>query len=90
MKIQKILNERIEKALLAAGAPEGSDALLATSKNSDFGDYQANGVMSAAKKLKLNPRELAIKVIDHLDISDIADKVEVAGPGFINSFLNKS
>jgi arginyl-tRNA synthetase len=89
MKILSLLSERIEFALLAAGAPEGSDALLAISKNPDFGDYQANGVMSAAKKLKQNPRELAAKVIEHLKIDDMASHVEVAGPGFINIFLNK-
>ncbi|TBR36016.1 arginine--tRNA ligase, partial [Marinomonas agarivorans] len=39
------------------------------------------------KKLKTNPREFAEKVLDKLDISDVAEKVEIAGPGFINIFL---
>uniref|UniRef100_UPI00066D34FB arginine--tRNA ligase n=1 Tax=Haemophilus parainfluenzae TaxID=729 RepID=UPI00066D34FB len=53
-----------------------------------FGDYQANGIMAAAKKLGLNPREFAQKVLDHADLSDVAEKTEIAGPGFINIFLN--
>lgn len=90
MKIINTLSARIEEALVAAGAPKNSDAILTNSKNPDFGDYQANGVMSAAKNLKTNPRELAAKVIEHLEVADIADRVEVAGPGFINIFLKKS
>lgn len=53
-----------------------------------FGDYQANGVMGAAKKMGIPPRQLAEKILEHLDITDIADKVEIAGPGFINIFLS--
>jgi len=44
--------------------------------------------MGAAKKLKTNPRELATKVVEHLDLSGIASKVELAGPGFINIHLD--
>ena len=40
------------------------------------------------KKLGLNPREFAQKVLDHADLSDVAEKTEIAGPGFINIFLN--
>ena len=47
-----------------------------------------NGIMAAAKKLGLNPREFAQKVLEHADLSDIAEKTEIAGPGFINIFLN--
>ena len=46
--------------------------------------------MGVAKKLGTNPREFAQKVIDVLDLDGIAEKVEIAGPGFINIFLNKS
>jgi len=49
-----------------------------------FGDYQANGVMALAKKLKLNPRKLAERVVAKLDVSDICEPPEIAGPGFIN------
>ena len=45
--------------------------------------------MGAAKKMKSNPRELAQKIIDNLDVSDIAQKTEIAGPGFINIHLKQ-
>ena len=38
------------------------------------------------KKLGLNPREFAQKVLDHADLSDVAEKTEIAGPGFIQHF----
>lgn len=50
----------------------------------EFGDYQINGVMPVAKKLGLNPRQLAGKVVENLDLGGIAASVAIAGPGFIN------
>ncbi|BEL85506.1 arginine--tRNA ligase [Serratia marcescens] len=44
--------------------------------------------MSVAKKLGMPPRQLAEKVVQLLDLGDVASKVEIAGPGFINIFLN--
>ncbi len=88
MNIQSILSDKIKQAMIAAGADEQCDALIRQSGKPKFGDYQANGIMAAAKKLGLNPREFAQKVLDHADLSDIAEKTEIAGPGFINIFLN--
>ena len=73
----------------AAGIPSDCSPMLALSGKSQFGDYQANGAMGAAKQMKTNPRELAQKILDKLDLDDIAEKVEIAGPGFINISLNK-
>ncbi len=87
MKILHLLNERIHSALLKVGAPEDCEPLVSYSKNPDFGDYQANGVMAAAKKLQVKPRDLGERVIDVLDLQGIASKVELAGPGFINIFI---
>ena len=88
MNIQSILSDKIKQAMIAAGADEQCDALIRQSGKPKFGDYQANGIMAAAKKLGLNPREFAQKVLDHADLSDVAEKTEIAGPGFINIFLN--
>lgn len=89
MGIKDILIERIAAAMQAAGIPSDCSPMLALSGKSQFGDYQANGAMGAAKQMKTNPRELAQKILDKLDIDDIAEKVEIAGPGFINISLNK-
>ncbi len=90
MNIQALINDKVSQALEAAGAPAGSPAAVRQSAKIQFGDYQANGVMGVAKKLGTNPREFAQKVIDVLDLDGIAEKVEIAGPGFINIFLDKS
>ncbi len=87
MNVLHFLDQKITAALIAAGAPADSQAMIRQSARAQFGDYQSNGVMPVAKKLGMNPRELAQKVIDHLDLSAEADKIEIAGPGFINIFL---
>lgn len=87
MNIQLLLNEKISEALVKAGAAKGTLALVRPSSKPQFGDYQANGVMGAAKQMGMNPRELAQKVIDLLDVSEVISKTEIAGPGFINLFL---
>ena len=88
-----ILEERVGAAM-AAAAPLSSVedrkggghcvALVCPATDSAFGDYQVNGVMPLAKKLKTNPRKLAEQILKSLDISDICEQPEIAGPGFIN------
>lgn len=90
MNISNILSEKVSAAMVAAGLPEGTNPAISLSNRANFGDYQANGVMGAAKKLKTNPRELATKVVEALDLTGIAEKVELAGPGFINIHLDKN
>ncbi len=87
MNIQTLLNNRIQQAMVAAGAGEDAPALVRQSAKVQFGDYQANGMMGVAKKLKTSPRDFAQKVLALLELSDVAEKVEIAGPGFINIFL---
>lgn len=87
MNIAALINDKVSQALEAAGAPAGSPAAVRPSAKAQFGDYQANGVMGVAKKLGMNPREFAQKVTDVLDLDGIASKAEIAGPGFINIFL---
>lgn len=84
MTITETLETRISAALARAGAPAGSPALVGPATRPEFGDYQANGVMAAAQKLKTNPRALAARVVAELELADMAATVEVAGPGFIN------
>ena len=90
MNIQSILSEKIKQAMIAAGADEQCEALVRQSGKVQFGDYQANGIMPAAKKLGLNPREFAQSVLDKAELQDIAEKTEIAGPGFINIFLKNT
>jgi arginyl-tRNA synthetase len=93
MNIKNLLATIVSKAMVAAGLPEGTNPAISISTKPQFGDYQANGVMGAAKKLKINPRELATKVVEQLEPllaeQGIAEKLELAGPGFINIHLSK-
>ncbi|TGE09199.1 arginine--tRNA ligase [Salmonella enterica subsp. enterica serovar Poona] len=82
-----LLSVQVSQAMNAAGAPADCEPQVRQSAKVQFGDYQANGMMAVAKKLGMAPRQLAEQVLTHLDLSGIASKVEIAGPGFINIFL---
>jgi arginyl-tRNA synthetase len=79
-----ILEERISTAMATATGRRDFPAIVRLSTDPKFGDYQANGVMALAKKTKTNPRKLAEDVVKNLDVDDICEPPEVAGPGFIN------
>jgi len=64
-----------------------ADPVIRASQKAGFGDFQANCAMSLAKKVGTNPRDLAARLIDALDLGAIAEPPEVAGPGFINITL---
>jgi len=88
VNIQALLSEKVSQAMIAAGAPVDCEPQVRQSAKVQFGDYQANGMMAVAKKLGMAPRQLAEQVLSHLDLNGIANKVEIAGPGFINIFLD--
>lgn len=82
MNVRALLNQRVAEALARAGAP--GEGLVQAAARPEFGDYQANGVMAAAKRAGTNPRALAAQVVELLDVQGIAEPPEIAGPGFIN------
>lgn len=55
-----------------------------------FGDYQTTSLMTFAKERKMNPRQLATDVLQHLDVAEWCDKVEIAGAGFLNFRVKSS
>jgi arginyl-tRNA synthetase len=79
-----ILEERISAAMRVVSGQEGCAALVRPATDPKFGDYQVNGIMPLAKKIKTNPRKLAQQVVENLEVSDICEEPEIAGPGFIN------
>ncbi len=84
-----MLEDRISAAMTAAtgGLATGRGGCIAQVRpatDPKFGDYQVNGVMALAKELKTNPKELAEKVVEKLDLGGICEEPEIAGPGFIN------
>ncbi|MFD5766816.1 arginine--tRNA ligase [Streptomyces sp. NPDC127049] len=76
--VQQRLAEGLSAALPEAGS---ADPLL---RRSDRADFQANGILALAKRLKGNPRELATKVVESIPANDVLKEIEVSGPGFLN------
>ncbi|MFD4341983.1 arginine--tRNA ligase [Streptomyces anulatus] len=79
--LQQQLADALTAALPDAGA---ADPLL---RRSDRADFQANGILALAKKLKGNPRELAAQVTAALPAGGLIKDIEVSGPGFLNVTL---
>jgi arginyl-tRNA synthetase len=86
------LTTQFAKAIIVAFGSEytGTDPLLGKATNPKFGDYQANVAMGLAKQLGKPPREIAQKIIDNLDVSQIAELPRIAGAGFLNITLKPS
>ncbi|MCK5726475.1 MAG: arginine--tRNA ligase [Thiotrichaceae bacterium] len=85
--ISQTLESFVTNAMQLAGIPEGTPAVIKPSNRPEFGDYQINGIMGAAKKMRTNPRVLAEQVVKHLQLT-MATRIEIAGPGFINIYLS--
>ena len=87
MNIKQLLANKTQDAFIKLGLPAETNPAVTQSTRPEFGDYQINGAMSAAKQLKTNPRQLAEQLVALLALDDLASKVEIAGPGFINVTL---
>ncbi|MGB2265429.1 MAG: arginine--tRNA ligase, partial [Akkermansiaceae bacterium] len=85
------LEEVLSRALDAADLdlPENFQVQLEASADLRFGDYQSNVAMVLAKQLRTNPRELASRLIELMQLGELAT-AEIAGPGFINFRILKS
>lgn len=90
INIRDTLEHSISAALVQVSGLHDARANVINSSRPEFGDYQANGVMSVAKQLKTNPRELAARVKELLTGHELIAESQVAGPGFINIFLKDS
>lgn len=90
MEIRDALKLNIQNALKELGVTlDFNEIVVETSKDPAHGDYATNVALKCARDFKKSPIEVANLVVSKLDKSNI-DKVEIAGPGFINIFLSKS
>ncbi|WJG08325.1 arginine--tRNA ligase [Aliiglaciecola sp. LCG003] len=87
MNLQTLLLDRFKAALVVIGAPADAPTPLGRSTRPEFGEYQFNGAMALAKLLKQKPRDIAEKLVTAVEMDDIAQKLDIAGPGFINIHL---
>lgn len=83
MNLLAELRSRFSKSLETFDAPELAEMVL-PSQDPKFGDYQANCAMPLGKRLGRPPREVAAELVEKLDIADLCESPEIAGPGFIN------
>jgi arginyl-tRNA synthetase len=87
--VKKQIQELIAQSLKSLEL-EQANITVENSRDASHGDFATNIAMVMAKIAKKNPRQLAEEIIDHLPDSDIIEKTEIAGPGFINFFLKKN
>ncbi len=83
-----ILDE-LKRRFATALAPYGGNAadlldMIRPSQDPKFGDYQANFAMPLGKQLSQSPRDVAAEIVSRLDVADLCEPPEIAGPGFIN------
>ena len=90
MNIENLLKEKLVNALNSLGLEVSvADIVIETSKSPIHGDYATNCALKFASRLKKSPRDFAQEIVGILEKSGI-EKIEIAGPGFINFFLEKT
>ncbi len=87
IKLKKLFSENINN-IFGADYTEKIDIQNSTKK--EFGDFQTNFAMVSSKLIGKNPREIANTILDNFAENDIIEKLEIAGPGFINIYLKNS
>ncbi|MCI2253804.1 arginine--tRNA ligase [Domibacillus sp. PGB-M46] len=93
-QMQAQLKEEIKQAVLKAGLAAESEipaVLLETPKDKSHGDYSTNMAMQLARIAKKAPRQIAEAIQENMDLSKSSvEKIDIAGPGFINFYMNNS
>ena len=90
-QISETVKKSLSKAITKGELPEfeAGDIVVETPREKEHGDFSTNIAMQAAKAAKRAPRQIADIIIKNMDFKDTyIKKVETAGPGFINFYLN--
>ncbi len=91
-EIQDQIKEEIKQAVIKAGLADETaipSVILELPKDKTHGDYSTNMAMQLTRIAKKAPRAIAEDIINHFDTSKASiEKIEIAGPGFINFYLN--
>lgn len=91
-KLKAIITDAITKAINDGELPEAEipDFIVEIPANKANGDYSSNAAMAGARAFKKAPRMIAESIVNHIDLTDtVFDRVEIAGPGFLNFFLSQ-
>ncbi|WP_348709360.1 arginine--tRNA ligase [Bacillus subtilis] len=91
-QMKDVLKEEIKAAVLKVGLAEESqipNVVLETPKDKTHGDYSTNMAMQLARVAKKAPRQIAEEIVAHFDKGKASiEKLDIAGPGFINFYMN--
>ncbi len=87
--ISKLLSDAISSLQTTSDLPKDIDVNIQVtrSKNNVHGDFASNIALLLAKPTKIPARELAKKILQQIPEEDTVDKIEIAGPGFLNFYL---
>lgn len=88
--MDKILREILNNAVVKPAQQSSRDIEIEIPKEESFGDLSTPVAMGLAKQLKQNPKKIAQDIIDKIEYGDIFEKIEIAGPGFINFTFAKN
>ncbi|HQN74394.1 MAG TPA: arginine--tRNA ligase, partial [bacterium] len=88
IEISRILKEAVLK--INPDFTDWDKLFLQPASSEKFGDYQTNFAMAASKNFGKPPRVIAENIVSALDKNNVIEKLEVAGPGFINIFINRT
>ncbi|MGA1847346.1 arginine--tRNA ligase [Deferribacter abyssi] len=87
--LENTIRSIIKNSLDKMGVTDFDDFIIEVPKRSDNGDFATNVALKLAKIISKNPREIAENIVSFIEENDFIEKVEIAGPGFINFFINK-
>ena len=90
-QLKKIIDSTLASLISQQSLPEDISSIevkLERTKDRSHGDFASNIAMVLAKPTKMNPRQLASLIVEALPVQEMIDKVEIAGPGFINFTLS--
>ena len=92
IELKNIIEQAVKKAVSNGALPEAEMPQFNIEKpaNKDNGDYSTNVAMAGARAFKKAPRMIAEAIVSCIDLDGTAfDRVEIAGPGFMNFFLSQ-
>jgi len=88
MSITERLTEGVRAALARAGLPEPEACLWEVPRQAEHGDYATNVALTLARAARRTPRQVAELIVKHFPSLLEVERLEVAGPGFLNVFLS--
>jgi arginyl-tRNA synthetase len=88
LDITNHLTEALKEALERAGLPAPEAVVWEVPREASHGDYASNAAMTLARRARQPPRKVAEAIVTHFPRTAAVDRVETAGPGFLNVFLS--